>query len=176
MTLSRKLVFLSLLSCTSNSYSHNQTLNTFCVDCTFTFKNYASLLVMNIWVTATENQTLVMRVKYLNIHSHVLLSLLTAFRAEVTDQLPLCNSVREYSVFQIMPVQKNSRLQTNFCFLDVSFHRTQDPQQALFPRTIPETSPENSELCCKTCSLGTPSPPFTTSPGKIALASHFRTY
>ena len=33
-----------------------------------------------------------------------------------------------------------------------------------------------SELCCKTCSLSTPSPPLNTSPGKTALASHFRTY
>ena len=39
------------------------------------------------------------------------------------------------------------------------------------------TSPENSELCCKTCSLGTLSPPLNTSSGKkTALASHFRTY
>ena len=38
------------------------------------------------------------------------------------------------------------------------------------------TSTENPELCCKTCSLGTPSPPLNTSPGKTALASHFRTY
>ena len=71
-------------------------------------------------VTATDNQTLsplVMRVKYLNIHSHVLLSLLTAFRAVVTDQLPLCNSVREYSVFQVMLAQMNSRRQANFVFL-----------------------------------------------------------
>ena len=36
--------------------------------------------------------------------------------------------------------------------------------------------PENSELCYKTCSLGTPSPPLNTAPGKTALASHFRTY
>ena len=28
---------------------------------------------------------------------------------------------------------------------------------------------EGSELCCKTCSLGTPSPPLNTSPGKTAL-------
>ena len=33
-----------------------------------------------------------------------------------------------------------------------------------------------SELCCKTCSLGTSPPPLNTSPGKTALASHFRTY
>ena len=38
------------------------------------------------------------------------------------------------------------------------------------------TAPENSELCCKTCSLGTPSPSLNTSPGKTALASRFRTY
>ena len=31
-------------------------------------------------------------------------------------------------------------------------------------------------LCCKTHSLGTPSPPLNTSPVKTALASHFRTY
>ena len=37
-------------------------------------------------------------------------------------------------------------------------------------------SPENSKLCCKTRSLGTPSPPLNTSPGKTALASHFGTY
>ena len=36
--------------------------------------------------------------------------------------------------------------------------------------------PENLELCCKTCSLGTQSPQLNTSPGKTALASHFRTY
>ena len=34
----------------------------------------------------------------------------------------------------------------------------------------------NSKLCCKTHSLGTPSPPLNTSPVKTALASHFRTY
>ena len=43
-------------------------------------------------------------------------------------------------------------------------------------RILSSTSPENSELCCKTCSLGTPSPPLNTSPGKTALASHFRTH
>ena len=30
--------------------------------------------------------------------------------------------------------------------------------------------------CCETCSLGTPSPPLNTSPGKTALTSHFRMY
>ena len=40
----------------------------------------------------------------------------------------------------------------------------------------PPTSPENSELCCKTCPLDIPSPPLNTSPGKTALNSHFRTY
>ena len=34
----------------------------------------------------------------------------------------------------------------------------------------------NSKLCFKTRSLGTPSPPLNTSPGKTALVSHFRTY
>jgi len=31
------------------------------------------------------------------------------------------------------------------------------------------------KFCCKTCSLGTPPPALNTSPGKTALASHFRT-
>ena len=34
----------------------------------------------------------------------------------------------------------------------------------------------NSKLCCKTRSLGIPSPPLNISLGKTALASHFRTY
>ena len=42
------------------------------------------------------------------------------------------------------------------------------------PNSIIQLSTENSELCCKTCSLGTPSPPLNTSAGKTALASHFR--
>ena len=37
------------------------------------------------------------------------------------------------------------------------------------------TSPENSKLCCKTCSLNTPPRLLNTSPGKTALMSHFRT-
>ena len=44
------------------------------------------------------------------------------------------------------------------------------------PNSVLPASPENSELCCKTWSLGTLSPPLNTSPGKTALASHFRTY
>ena len=44
------------------------------------------------------------------------------------------------------------------------------------PNSVIHTAPENSELCCKTCSLGSLSAPLNTSPGKTALASHFRTY
>ena len=38
------------------------------------------------------------------------------------------------------------------------------------------TSPESSKLCCKTHSHGTSSSPLDTSPGKAALASHFRAH
>ena len=44
------------------------------------------------------------------------------------------------------------------------------------PNSVIQPLQKNSELCCKTCSLGTPSSPRNTSPGKTALASHFRTY
>ena len=44
------------------------------------------------------------------------------------------------------------------------------------PNSVLPASPENSELCCKTWSLGTLSPPLNTSPGKTALASYFRMY
>ena len=44
------------------------------------------------------------------------------------------------------------------------------------PNSVIQPLQKNSELCCKTYSLGTPSPPLNTSPGKTALASHFRTY
>ena len=32
--------------------------------------------------------------------------------------------------------------------------------------SVTPTAPENSKLCCKTCSLGTPLPPLNTPPGK----------
>ena len=44
------------------------------------------------------------------------------------------------------------------------------------PNSVIQPLQKIQKLCCKTCSLGTPSPPFNTSPGKTALASHFRTY
>ena len=44
------------------------------------------------------------------------------------------------------------------------------------PNSVIQPPPENSKLCCKSHSLGTPPPGLNTSPGKTALASHFRTY
>ena len=68
------------------------------------------------------------------------------------------------------------KMQPKFLLLPVSSHGS------VTTATVPSwvhvchpTSP-NSKLCCKTRSLGTPPPTFNTSPGKTALASHFRTH
>ena len=45
------------------------------------------------------------------------------------------------------------------------------------PNSVIQTLQKIQNFCCKTRSLGTPSPPLNTCPGKkTALASHFRTY
>ena len=44
------------------------------------------------------------------------------------------------------------------------------------PNSVTQPLQEKKKNCCKTRSLGTPSPPLNTSPGKTALAFHFRTY
>ena len=44
------------------------------------------------------------------------------------------------------------------------------------PNSVIQPLQKISELCCRTCSLGNPSPPLNTSPGRTTLASHFRTY
>ena len=44
------------------------------------------------------------------------------------------------------------------------------------PNSVIQPLQKNSKLCCKTRFLGTPPPPLNTSPGKSALAAHFRTY
>ena len=41
------------------------------------------------------------------------------------------------------------------------------------PHSVIQPLQKIRKLCCKTCSLGTPSPPLNTSPGKTALAFHF---
>ena len=44
------------------------------------------------------------------------------------------------------------------------------------PNSVIQPLQKKSKLCCKARFLGTPPPPLNTSPGKSALAAHFRTY
>ena len=47
--------------------------------------------------------------------------------------------------------------------------------QKMNPKFVSNNA-EHSELCCKTCSLGTPSPPLNTSPGPAYLSELLHVY